>query len=465
MIKVVIIGAGPAGLFAADYLLKQGVKNIMILETGEELKDRNCPEDPTCRCSKCSILEGVGGAGGFSDGKSTFSLTRGTQMEEIFDQKEESILCKIREIIAYYSHFSGIDFEPIGQIPPEIAEAGFEMESYPLNHLGTDGIQKFITNYVSHLREGGVLIKTNCPVLEIRKKKGNIPHGYLVRYEDSHNKFGYPVHETIHAENVIVATGLQGTPWLEAQAHALDIPLSNGPAGFGIRFEARAEVLQPLFDIFYDFKMTYPYYYFDTVRKIVFRSFCCNEFGFVVNENHRTLGIKNVNGHSYLNTDRSAFSNFAIIAKLDALNAQEMVRTIARKINSSANGSTVVQRVIDFLEYRPSEPFDVLLRTNKLASAGVDIGRYMPVHLRNGFVAFLTDLSEILPRFNPAHCFIYAPEIKYYGRKFPIDFNTWEVEDHPGLYVVGNASGYLDSFVSAALTGIISAEHITGNRK
>lgn len=123
-----------------------------------------------------------------------------------------------------------------------------------------------------------------------------------------------------------------------------------------------------------------------------------------------------------------------------------------------------MQRVEDFLFKEPSDPNDVRTRTNQLASAGIDIGRYMPSYLRNGFFWFISDLAKILPKFHPASSFIYAPEIKYYGYKFPIDFNTWEVRDYPGLYVVGNASGYLDSFVSAALTGIIAADHLTNNR-
>lgn len=447
--KVVIIGAGPAGLFAAYRLHQQGIPSI-IMEMGKELEDRKCPGEGECSCPNCDILEGVGGAGGFSDGKSTFSLTRGTQMEEIFNpEKDEKYLHYIRWTIKQFADNPGINFEPVMSIPSEIAKAGFKMESYPLNHLGTNGIQSFIRNYTKYLRDVGIKIMTGYNVVNLHKLVDE--PGYIIKSDTP-----FEGEDLITAENVIIATGLQGTPWAEGLSHRLRIPMSPGPAGFGLRFEAPSNVLEHLFEIFYDFKMTYDWH------DIIFRSFCCNRNGYVVNENHRTLGIRNVNGHSYLNANKSSFSNFSIIAKLTDVRRppQDMVRVIARKINKSLGGSTAVQRVSDFLKWEPSKPDDVNDRTNKLAKAGVDIGGFLPKYLRNGFTSFLSDLCKIAPKLKHDDSLIYAPEIKYYGWKFPVNFDTWEVNGHPGLHIVGNASGYLDSFVSAALTGIIAADHI-----
>lgn len=442
MSEVTIIGAGPAGLFAADILSQNGIECV-ILEMGKEMHNRECPQSPSCDCPQCDILEGIGGAGGFSDGKNTYSLGRGTQTEKLLSEDKEKYLNRIDEIMLEHGDH-GVAFGKLEEKPDAFNGTALNFESYKLRHVGSDGIQLFIDNYAENLRARNVMIHSKTKVLSIVRAIGK---GYILRVE----KEGRVVNHSTEA--LIIATGLQGSPWLERQATILGIPLSHGPAGFGIRVEAPHEVLAPLFNIFYDFKLSFG----------PFRSFCCNRRGYVLNENHRTMDVINVNGHSYRYEKESDYSNFAIISKVsDHTDPQSTVKSIAKMINEAGQGSTVVQRLVDFMDCTPTKPEDLHGLTNPQATVGVDVSQIVPPSLWAGFCSFLTELAVVVPGILNDETVIYAPEIKYYGMKFPVSFDTWEVE--PDLYVVGNASGHLDSFVSAALTGMIAATNIVRNK-
>ena len=454
MTQVAIIGAGPSGLFAAEILRRSGV-GCTIFDAGKEMERRECPELQECNCKVCDILEGVGGAGGFSDGKNTYSLTRGTQMEDIFAPESAALLQEIDNLTVLYG-CEGVLTDPLKEPHPLFLNTPFEFGSYPLRHIGSDGIRKFITNIAAHLRRWNVIIRSDTEVIYVKKTD---PY-YEVCYRRPSGEVQYDL-----VDKVMIATGLQGTPWLESQLEMMGVPLKPGPAGIGMRFESRYETLEPLFSAFYDFKLTKVH------GSIPFRSFCCNRRGYVVNENHRTLGIKNVNGHSFLNERmKSNASNFAIIAKIGEdidTDPQGYVREMARRINGLVEGGTVVQRAKDFVSERPSirEYFPIdSVHTNSQARSSVHIGSAMPRMVYEGFRNFLMDLDEIVPGILHSTSVVYAPEVKYYGKKAPVDFTTWECQGMPGLYITGNASGYLDSFVSAALSGMIAANHITDKK-
>lgn len=444
MPDVIIVGAGPAGLFAADVLNSRGL-DCMIIEGGREILSRHCPASPDCDCDVCDILEGVGGAGGFSDGKNTYSLTRGTQAEDIFDSSAEKYLAEIDRIMLKHS-WPGLVLNETNKRLSILEGTEFHSDTYFLRHVGTDGIQKFIFAYCNELRSRGVEILTNTRVTVVDRKTPDEPWISVAATSDG------DVIELI-CNDIIFATGLQGATWMESVADHLGIPLANGPAGFGIRVEAKEELLEPLFAAFYDFKLTFGNC----------RSFCCNRAGYVVNENHYPMGIINVNGHSYLKGRRSGMSNFALIQKIDwAGDSQDIVRYVAKSINMATGNATAIQSVKGFMQGYAMHEEDGRDRTNHQARPGLNIGMELPIPIYNSFCDFITELAKIVPKIISDDCYIYAPEIKYYGRKFPVDFKTWAVEDN--IYVVGNASGYLDSFVSAALTGIIAANDIVARQ-
>lgn len=466
-VKTLIIGAGPAGLFCAEELLRKGhpADEIMIVDSGSSMRERQCPESPECNCEVCDILEGVGGAGGFSDGKMTISLGRGTQTEPIFQTEHEPILNWIDQKIVEYGG-EGKYYEPIKEYAKsdfhrEVESVGFKFDTYRLRHLGSDGAQQMIIYQEMMLKEYGVEFRLNTPVSNLlweRNQAGDIRTiGVLTLSKDS------VVDSVILADRVVIATGLQGEPWVRRQAERLGIDLLGGSAGIGIRLEASAKNLSALFDTFYDFKMELE----TPIGQL--RSFCCNREGYIVNENHQELMIRNVNGHSNLASDKkSNSSNFAIIAKVNGnrtgiLSPQEWVCDVARGINSMADGMPVVQYADDFMNGVDSD-VDALdansVRTNHQAVAGPNMALNMPNDLSKSFSQFLATLNNVLPQGLGNDAVVYGPEIKYYGYRFPVDGN-WKSMGVEDLYVVGNASGYLDSFIAAAVSGVIAARDIS----
>lgn len=446
---VIIIGAGPAGLYAADELNKQQM-SVAVIDKGREMEDRECPESKACNCKICDILCGIGGAGGFSDGKNTLSLTRGTQGEELFPRTQH-MLDVMERVDAATVRFSGTSGKSLtGEEHPEEAKAfcknGFSFNTYPLRHIGSDGMRAAIIGMRANLAKRGVEFFSR---LEVKRILTADPGRVVTGVETSH---GY-----LWSNTVMAASGLDGSPWLHRELVRLGAKFTPGAAGIGMRLETPASVMDPLFDTFYDWKL----------ERGRLRSFCCNNRGYIVNENHASLGVRNVNGHSYLDPKRkSDSSNCCILSKIRpdevGTNPQEAVVRIGRRINGMAGGHTVVQLASDFAAGRasaeiPRNPF----RTNFQSRPGGDIGEAIGEipGLRKEFQTYLIDLGKMVPGILDEYSLVYGPEIKYYSPRVVID-SRWEAKGIRGLYVVGNASGYLDSFVAAAMSGVMAAEAI-----
>lgn len=459
-IRTLIIGAGPAGLFCAEELLNRGhrANEIMLIDSGSSMKERCCPQSLDCDCKTCDILEGVGGAGGFSDGKMTLSLGRGTQTEPIFRAEDESILNWIDHKMVMYGgegkYHDPISGEAKSDFYRKVESAGFKFDTYKLRHLGSDGAKKMIERQEMILRLCQVKFKLNTEVDHL-----------IWHWAENCKKKVTGVctvsGQQIFADNVVIATGLQGEPWVRKQAKELGVRLLSGSAGIGIRLETSADNLSALFDTFYDFKLELK----TPIGQL--RSFCCNREGYIVNENHQKLMIRNVNGHSNLAAKlRSNSSNFAIIAKVDhehteGMSPQVWVRDIARRINSS-QGMPVVQYAYDFISGVSSDKKTLdanPVRTNHQAIAGPNMAQMMPDDLEKSFQQFLATLDGVLPHGLGNDAVVYGPEIKYYGYRFPVNGN-WKSTDVENLHTIGNASGYLDSYVSAAVSGVIAARDI-----
>jgi hypothetical protein len=449
-VEAVIVGAGPAGMFCADELATAGMR-VAIIEKGKPMELRKCPKSPQCACQPCDILCGAGGAGGFSDGKNTISLTRGTQQESLFPDSAEKIMHYVDETVAMLADTKGVEADSEG-VPENhpFNRFGFRFSNYPMRHVGSDGIRKWVEGMQKRLEMKGVQFAYGADVERIL----NGPGGQGV------NGVGLSS-GSIKSRRVIIASGLDGSPWLTSELQRCGAQFMPGPAGFAIRLEAASHVLAPLFDTFYDWKM----------ERGRLRSFCCNHRGEIVNENHASLGIRNVNGHSFLNPKfKTGSSNAAIMSKITTEmtpDPQMAVRNTARAINSMAGGHTVIQRTQDFINGNPTHPMaiprDDPVRTNWQSRAGVHIGDGLVGidGLYEDYAAYLCNLDRIVPGVIGEQAFVYAPEVKYYSPRVKIGAD-WQVNGIPGLYVIGNASGYLDSFVAAATSGIIAAKAIIG---
>ena len=450
--RVLIVGAGPAGMFCADELLKSGITDVTILDSGGRMVRRVCPEIRACQCAVCDVIEGEGGAGGFSDGKLPYSLTRGTQLEQIFDPSCEPILREIDETVVRFGG-PGVWYDPISSEPSEFEGSPLKFTSYPLRHVGTDGIREFTSRMGADLIARGLNLRTFTNAIRILIGRDGLTQGVA-------SSRGGQASDWM-SDILVIATGIQGITWMEKQMSQQGISLESGPAGIGIRIETRAEVLESLFERFYDWKLIYDH------DGMILRSFCCNRQGYVVNQYHRELEIRNVNGHSSLDpVKRSRSSNFAIIAKIDdriCEDPQQYVREVARSINKEADGHSIVQSLSRFMSGSHSirEDINPLVRTNLLARYGADIGGAMPRDLYHAFFDFIHELYKVVPGVQGPDSLVYAPEMKYHGKRIPVDFDTWRSRDIGNMYVLGDASGYLDSFVAAALTGVIAGRDIS----
>jgi uncharacterized FAD-dependent dehydrogenase len=443
---VLIIGSGPAGLFCADHAR---AASTVVVEQGSAMPRRLCPETAVCDCRPCDVLEGEGGAGSFSDGKVTLSPTRGTHGTRLFTPGQETHLATVEATIRQFAP-GVIDYPSCGSHAlPGTGSGGAVLDSYPLIHVGSDGIRAFGLAYAAHLRQAGADIRLGQQATALLAEDGRIA-GALIRDRRSRAEY------RILAGRVVLACGLAGTSWLETELARLGVRLQTGPADLGIRLESTATALEPLISTFYDFKISHQ------AAGISLRSFCVNGDGYVTAEYHRGLGIRGVNGHSYLN-GRSGQSNLAIVATITMdhhPDPKSYVRETARGVNRAAGGYPVRQELGDLLPVAlgaagvlPSNP---RTRPGRLQDA-------LPAVLLDAFTSYIRALGQACPPVMARDTLLYAPEIKYYAYRVPVDPATWESTDVAGLHVIGNAAGYTASLSAAALTGIIAGRAITGD--
>ncbi|MGH8904197.1 MAG: NAD(P)/FAD-dependent oxidoreductase [Egibacteraceae bacterium] len=446
---VLIVGSGPAGLFAADHLRRAGVTNVVIVDKGKPMPSRFCPDNSSCECALCDVLEGEGGAGSFSDGKITLSAMRGTHAQRLFTSEQAALLAEVEATIRKFVP-EGMSYAPVSSMTALEGhdDAGLRFESYPLLHVGSDGVRRFGQRYSALLQEQGVTVMTGVEARELLITDGRAAGAVLY---DSHARLEW----SIGCGFVVMAAGLIGTVWLEDQLRLAGVALGTGPADIGIRLETSAAALGPFIDAFYDFKVEHT-----SPAGITLRSFCVNGNGFVVNEYHRPLGIRGVNGHSFLDR-KSGMSNLAILATIDQAftsDPKAYVREVAARVNSGAGGYPVHQTLAEFLPGASAPPLRITPSNPKTRPARLD--QLLPAVLREAFASFLRALGRVLPPVLASDSVIYAPEIKYYNYRVPIDFGSWESTDISGLFVVGNAAGYTASLSAAALSGIIAARAI-----
>jgi uncharacterized FAD-dependent dehydrogenase len=443
---VLIIGSGPAGLFCAGRLREAGAGKILVIEQGKAMRRRICPDSALCDCRPCDVLEGEGGAGSFSDGKVTLSATRGTHGKELFTPQQASLLGQIEQIIRRFAP-AVADYPPVENLAALCGheDTGLAFDSYPLIHLGSDGIRDFGHAYAAHLEQAGVQLAMGTQATGLLADNGQVA-GVVVRDRQARTE------TVIRTPCVVAGCGLAGAAWLEDQLREAGVRLQTGPADFGIRLETTTAALSTFTGEFYDFKLA------RHSGGIGLRSFCVNDDGFIAAEYHRGLGIRGVNGHSYLGR-KSGQSNLAIVATItqqhDA-DPKAYVRQLAARVNASAGGYPIRQRLADLL--RGCQPPAGVQVTNPKTRPG-RLQDLLPAALLDAFCSYIKALGQVEPAVLAGDGLVYAPEIKYYAYQVPVD-PRWQSTDIAGLFVIGNAAGYTASLSAAALTGIIAADAI-----
>lgn len=462
---VLIIGAGPSGIFTALEMLKNGSKKkIMIVEKGLPVEKRNCPKAKTGKCVNCkpdcNITTGFSGAGAFSDGKLSLSCEVGGNLPDLIGHEFAQQMIEYTDGI-YLSFGADKKVEGVGHdekikaIRLRAIQAGLKLVDCPIRHLGTEMAQELYGKIEKHLTDNGVeiIFKTECVdlIVEDGRAKGAV---FLPCGKPESEKF------SVSADNVVIATGRKGADWLEDMCKKHNIEHLPGTVDIGVRVEVRNEVMEDVNEALYESKLIgYPEPFTNKVR-----TFCQNPGGFVSQENYDNNSLAVVNGHSYKNT-KSDNTNLAILCSHNFRPPFDEPIPYAKKVgelvNMLADGHILVQRYGDILAGKRTWQED-LTRSNVRptlpdAVAG-DLTAAMPYRTLMNIIKFIEAVDKVVPGFASEETLLYGPEIKFYSNKVKMDekFNT-NIE---GLHCLGDSSGWTRGLMMASVMGVLMGREL-----
>ena len=462
---VLIIGAGPSGIFTALEMLKNGSKKkIMIVEKGLPVEKRHCPKAKTGKCVNCkpdcNITTGFSGAGAFSDGKLSLSCEVGGNLPDLIGHEFAQQMIEYTDGI-YLSFGADKKVEGVGHdekikaIRLRAIQAGLKLVDFPIRHLGTEMAQELYGKIEKHLTDNGVeiIFKTECVdlIVEDGRAKGAV---FLPCGKPESEKF------SVSADNVVIATGRKGADWLEDMCKKHNIEHLPGTVDIGVRVEVRNEVMEDVNEALYESKLIgYPEPFTNKVR-----TFCQNPGGFVSQENYDNNSLAVVNGHSYKNT-KSDNTNLAILCSHNFRPPFDEPIPYAKKVgelvNMLADGHILVQRYGDILAGKRTWQED-LTRSNVRptlpdAVAG-DLTAAMPYRTLMNIIKFIEAVDKVVPGFASEETLLYGPEIKFYSNKVKMDekFNT-NIE---GLHCLGDSSGWTRGLMMASVMGVLMGREL-----
>ena len=457
---VVIIGAGPAGIFTALEMLKKGSKQrILIVEKGAAVENRHCPKSQTKRCMNCKpychITTGFSGAGAFSDGKLSLSYEVGGDLPTLIGaEKAQETIDYTDQIYLEFgadTHVEGLgNTEEVKEIRRRAIHAGLKLVDCPIRHLGTEKAQNLYYAIEQHLIHCGVelLFGYECTNLIL---EGDVCKGVCVTNgRDS---------QEILATHTIIATGRRGADWLESLCAEHNIAHQPGTVDIGVRVEVRNEVMETVNRVLYESKLVgYPKPFKNKVR-----TFCQNPGGFVSQENYdNDLAV--VNGHSYKEL-KSANTNLAILCSHNFSFPFNQPIAYAQKVgeltNMLANGHILVQRFGDILDGKRTWPkelaFSNVRPTLPDAVAG-DITAAMPYRSMINIINFIQAMDHVVPGFAAYETLLYSPELKFYSNRVKMDENL--DTNVQGLHCLGDSSGWTRGLMMASAMGVLMGRRL-----
>ncbi len=452
MYDVIIIGAGPGGIFSA-YELMQKNKNlkIAVFDAGHSLEKRHCPIDgdkvKSCiKCKTCAIMNGFGGAGAFSDGKYNITNDFGGTLYEYIGRKQAFDLME---------YVDKINMSHGGEGTKMYSTAGTNLKKLCLQnklklldasvrHLGTDINYVVLENLYNEMKDHmDFFFDTPIEKIEV------LDNGdYRVDTKDN----------SYDCKKCVISVGRSGSKWMETVCNDLHIPTKSNRVDIGVRVELPAVIFSHLTDELYESKIVYRTEKFeDNVR-----TFCMNPYGMVVNEN--TNGIVTVNGHSYESADlRTENTNFALLV---AKHFSEPFKdsngygeSIAR-LSNMLGGGVIVQRFGDLVRGRRSNTkrIEEGLVTPTLAATPGDLSLVLPKRILDGIIEMIYALDKIAPGTANDDTLLYGVEVKFYNMEVEIDEHLQS--KYPGLYIIGDGSGVTHSLSHASASGVYVARHI-----
>lgn len=452
MYDVIIIGAGPGGIFSAYELMQKNKDlKIAVFDAGHSLEKRHCPIDgdkvKSCiKCKTCAIMNGFGGAGAFSDGKYNITNDFGGTLYEYIGRKQA---------IDLMEYVDKINMSHGGEGTKMYSTAGTNLKKLCLQnklklldasvrHLGTDINYIVLENLYNEMKDHmDFFFDTPIEKIEI------LDNGdYRVDTKDN----------SYNCKKCIISVGRSGSKWMETVCNDLNIPTKSNRVDIGVRVELPAVIFSHLTDELYESKIVYRTEKFeDNVR-----TFCMNPYGIVVNEN--TNGIVTVNGHSYESADlRTENTNFALLV---AKHFSEPFKdsngygeSIAR-LSNMLGGGVIVQRFGDLVRGRRSNTkrIEEGLVTPTLAATPGDLSLVLPKRILDGIIEMIYALDKIAPGTANDDTLLYGVEVKFYNMEVEIDEHLQS--KYPGLYIIGDGSGVTHSLSHASASGVYVARHI-----
>ena len=453
---VIIIGAGPGGIYSAYELMRQKTDlKIAVFEAGHALEKRQCPIDgdkvKSCvKCSCCSIMSGFGGAGAFSDGK--YNITNdfgGTLHEHVGKKKAIDLMRYVDEINMKYGGEGTRLYSTAGTHFKKLClQNNLNLLDASVRHLGTDIKYIVLENLYAELKNQ-VEFYFDTPVLSVERMED----GYRVICEKG-------AHE---CDKCVISVGRSGSKWMEKVCGELAIPTKSNRVDIGVRVELPAVIFSHLTDELYESKIVYRTEKFeDSVR-----TFCMNPHGIVVNEN--TNGIVTVNGHSYEGAEKQTENtNFALLV---AKHFSEPFKdsngygeSIAR-LSNMLGGGVIVQRFGDLVRGRRSNAKRIeegIIEPTLAATPG-DLSLVLPKRILDGIIEMIYALDKIAPGTANDDTLMYGVEVKFYNMEVEIDEHL--ETKYKGLYIIGDGSGVTHSLSHASASGVFVAREIAGEQQ
>ncbi|HDQ39951.1 MAG TPA: FAD-dependent oxidoreductase [Desulfonatronum sp.] len=452
---VIIVGGGPAGLFAAYYLSTHTNLRVLLLDKGKTPRRRTCPigqqQSPAChQCRPCNILSGIGGAGLFSDGKLNFIHILGkTDLTQFLPLNEARQLIQETEDVFNLFGMDGpvypTDMDKARDIRKQAKKAGIDLLLIRQKHLGSDRLPGYITALAEHIRKKGVTIHTKEEVRDILVERGHV-RGVLT------NRGEY------RCKNVLLAPGRVGADWVSRLAQTHGINLTQRGIEVGVRVEVHNDILNDITDIIYD-----PTFFIQT-RKYddQTRTFCTNRGGFVSLENYQDFVC--VNGHALLDK-KSENTNFAFLSKVvltePVTDNQAYGESIGKLASLIGGGKPLLQRFGDLKRGRRSTWNRVskgFVRPTLSDVTCGDIAMALPERIMTNLIEGLEKLNCVVPGVANDETLLYAPEIKFFATQVETDNHLHT--SIAGMFVAGDGPGVAGNIVSAAATGLLAAKGI-----
>ncbi|NOY11239.1 MAG: NAD(P)/FAD-dependent oxidoreductase [Archaeoglobi archaeon] len=456
---VIIIGAGPGGLFAAYKLA--GKLSVAVFEMGRAIERRKCPSDLSesfcLKCDPCNVTAGVGGAGGLSDGKLNYvhpqfpeSFTVGGDFLGLVD--EDYLVEKMEEVDRIFlehgapDELYGDNVDELLALMRKANSAGIEFVPLRQRHVGSDELPKVIRSMQNYLTGNGIEIFTNTTVVDIK------PDEKKVVTEDG---------KEYHYDYLIIGVGRGGAEWLEKWVKEYGFAVSKEAKAIdvGVRVEVPATIMDEITSIIYDPKLRI------TTKKHddYMRTFCTCPRGWVIREDYGEFSL--VNGHSKAK-EKTNNSNFALLGHYVFTEPFDMPnewgRDLAKITTKLGGGNPLVQRLKDLRLGRRSTEMRIknnrLLKPTLKTAVPGDISLAYPGRVVDDIIDALEQLDKVIPGVADDSTLLYAPEIKFYSLKLEI---SPEMETNiPGIYAIGDGAGISRGIVGAAVTGLIAAESI-----